>query len=124
VGLGDKISGEHHRVLSGGTSNVPRPLQAAPQPVRLLPKQTPGQRKKPAPPAQTDAESFYYVKQMKLRTPVTVVLNDGEVLRGIVEWYDRWCIKLAQTAGPNYLLYKHSIKYLYKDEDEPTQERT
>jgi RNA chaperone Hfq len=55
---------------------------------------------------------------MQAKTPVAVVLTDGEVLRGIVEWYDRECIKLTRTGSPNLLLYKHSIKYVYKDGDE------
>jgi sRNA-binding regulator protein Hfq len=97
---------------------VPRPVQAAPRPVHAPPQQMPPPRKKPAPPDQTYAENFYYVKQMQARTPVAVVLNDGEVLRGIVEWHDRECIKLTRIGSPNILLYKHSIKYLYKDGDE------
>ena len=83
---------------------MPRPQQGPPP-----------QRKKPAPPEQTSAESFYYVKQMQARTPVAVVLTDGEVLRGTVEWYDRDCIKLTRSGSPNLLIYKHSIKYVYKD---------
>jgi host factor-I protein len=75
-------------------------------------------RKKPVPPEQTFAESFYFVKQMQARTPVAVILNDGEVLRGILEWYDRDCIKLTRIGSPNLLIYKHSIKYLYKDGEE------
>jgi host factor-I protein len=75
-------------------------------------------RKKPAPPEQTFAENFYYVKQMQARTPVAVVLTDGEVLRGTVEWYDRDCIKLTRFGSPNLLIYKHCIRYLYKDGDE------
>lgn len=88
-------------------SFVPRSAQPAPQAT------TP--RKKPAPPEQTFAENFYYVKQMQSRTPVAVVLTDGEVLRGTVEWYDRDCIKLTRYGSPNLLIYKHSIRYLYKD---------
>jgi host factor-I protein len=76
------------------------------------------QRKKPAPPEQTHAENFYFVKQMQSRTPVAVVLTDGEVVRGSVEWYDRDCIKLTRTGSPNLLLYKHVIKYIYKDGDD------
>jgi host factor-I protein len=98
--------------------SAPRPVQAAPRPVHAPPQQMPAPRKKPAPPDQTYAENFYYVKQMQARTPVSVVLNDGEVLRGIVEWYDRDCIKLTRVGSPNLLLYKHSIKYVYKDGDE------
>jgi host factor-I protein len=76
------------------------------------------QQKKPTPPEQTHAESFYWVKQMQARTPVAIVLMDGEVLRGVVEWYDRDCIKLTRFGSPNLLVYKQTIKYLYKDGDE------
>jgi host factor-I protein len=93
---------------------------AAPRPVQAMPQQA-GPRKKPAPPEQTHAENFYFVKQMQSRTPVAVVLNDGEILHGTVEWYDRECIKLTRYGSPNILLYKHSIKYLYKDGDEAAQ---
>lgn len=91
------------------------------------PHQQPGQqsqqqpRKKPAPPEQTHAESFYYVKQMQAHTPVAVVLNDGETLHGTVEWYDRDCIKLTRFGSPNLLIYKHCIKYLFKDGEDAAQ---
>ena len=55
---------------------------------------------------------------MQAHTPMTVVLNDGEVLRGTVEWYDRDCIKLTRFGSPNLLIYKQVIKYVYKDGDE------
>ena len=76
-----------------------------------------GPRKKPVPPEQTHAEAYYYVKQMQARTPMVIVLTDGEVLRGTIEWYDRDCIKLTRSGAPNLLLYKASIKYLHKDEN-------
>jgi host factor-I protein len=79
------------------------------------------QRKKPAPPEQTHAENFYYVKQMQSRTQVAVVTTDGEVLRGSVEWYDRDCIKLTRAGNPNLLIYKHVIKYIYKDGEDAAQ---
>ena len=77
-----------------------------------------GPRRKPAPPDQTHAENFYYVKQMQSRTPVAVLLTDGEILRGTVEWYDKDCIKLTRTGSPNLLVYKHCIKYIYKEGEE------
>ncbi|MDE3135514.1 MAG: RNA chaperone Hfq [Acidobacteriota bacterium] len=55
---------------------------------------------------------------MQARTPVTVVLTDGETLSGTVEWYDRDCIKLTRYGSPNLLIYKHCIKYLYKSSEE------
>lgn len=80
-------------------------------------KEPPGARRKPVPPEQTHAESYYYVKQMQARTPIVVILTDGEVLRGTIEWYDKTCIKITRTGAPNLLVYKTSIKYVYKDED-------
>ena len=77
----------------------------------------PAPRKKPAPPEQTHAENFYYVKQMQSKSPVAVVLTDGEVLRGTVEWYDRDCIKLTRQGSPNLLIFKRVIKYVHKDEE-------
>src|SRR5260370_42241950 len=71
------------------------------------------QRKKPAPPEQTHAENFYYVKQMQSRTPVAVVLKDGAILRGNVEWYDRGCVKLTRFGRPTLPLYSYSIQFLY-----------
>ena len=73
------------------------------------------QRKKPAPPDQTNAENFYYVKQMQARTPMVVVLDQGETIRGVIEWYDKCCLKVNRSEGPNLLLYKPSIKYMYKE---------
>jgi sRNA-binding regulator protein Hfq len=78
--------------------------------------------KRAAPPDQTHAEAFYYVKQMQGRTSMVIVLDDGEELRGIIEWYDRSCLKLNRTEGPNLLVYKSAIKYLYKAEGESDEE--
>ncbi len=77
--------------------------------------------KKPAPPEVTHAENFYWVKQMQGRTPMVVVLTNGEELHGIVEWYDRDCIKLTRTGAPNLMLFKRYIKYVYKDGEESSQ---
>nr|NIV22006.1 hypothetical protein [Gammaproteobacteria bacterium] len=52
-----------------------------------------GGRRKTPPPESTAAEAFYYIKQMNSGTPMVVVLNDGEQLQGVIEWYDRICIK-------------------------------
>ncbi|HKV39288.1 MAG TPA: hypothetical protein VJX67_08750 [Blastocatellia bacterium] len=81
--------------------------------------------RKRVPPEQTNAESFYYKKQMDNRTPMVLVLQDGERLHGSIEWYDRGCIKLHRTEGPNLLVLKHNIKYIYKDEpeDQPAEPR-
>jgi host factor-I protein len=78
----------------------------------------PAPSKKPAPPELTHAENFYWVKQMQARTQMAIVLDNGETLRGTVEWYDRDCIKLTRQGSPNLLVFKRVIKYAYKDGEE------
>jgi host factor-I protein len=80
-----------------------------------------GGGKKPAPPEQTNAENFYYQKQMQARTQMVIVLRDGEEVRGIIEWYDKHCIKVNRDSGePNLMIYKPAIKYMYKEgENQP-----
>jgi host factor-I protein len=73
-------------------------------------------QKKPVPPDQTNAENFYYMKQMQSKTPMVIVLKDGEVLKGVIEWYDKCCLKFNRDGDPNLLLFKSNIKYMYKDE--------
>ena len=72
------------------------------------------QRKKPAPPDQTNAENFYYIKQMQARTPMVVVLEGEEEIRGVIEWYDKHCIKVHRANEPNLLIMKSVIRYMYK----------
>ena len=38
-------------------------------------------QRKDLPPEQTNAENFYYLKQMQARTPMVVVLDQGETIR-------------------------------------------
>ena len=75
-----------------------------------------GAGRKVAPPEQTNAENFYYQKQMQSRTPMVIVLREGEEVRGIIEWYDRNCIKVNRENGEsNLMIYKPAIKYMYKE---------
>jgi host factor-I protein len=78
----------------------------------------PGGSRKAAPPEQTNAENFYYQKQMQTRTPMVIVLRDGEEIHGIIEWYDKTCIKVArEDGGPNLMIYKPAIKYMFKEDE-------
>ncbi len=71
--------------------------------------------RKTAPPEQTNAENFYYQKQMQAKTPMVIVLGDGEEIRGMIEWYDKSCIKVNRNGQTNLLIYKPAIKYMYKE---------
>ena len=97
----DLLSRKPSRLIAGDTKDSTRRPPAA---------------KKSAPPDQTNAENFYYVKQMQSKTPMVITLKDGEVLKGSIEWYDRSCLKVNRDGEPNVLVYKSNIKYMYKDE--------
>jgi len=70
--------------------------------------------KRTSPPEQTNAENFYYLKQMQSKTPMSLVLRDGEVLKGVIEWYDKDCLKVNREGAPNLLVFKSNIKYMHK----------
>jgi len=94
-----------------------KPARTAPGDMKD-PGRRPPAAKKTAPPDQTNAEQFYYSKQMQGKTHMVVTLTDGEQLEGLIEWYDRDCLKLNRTGAPNLLVYKHCIKYMYKADPE------
>jgi sRNA-binding regulator protein Hfq len=75
------------------------------------------QGRKRVPPAETNAEIFYYKKQMDAHTVMVIVLRDGEEIEGTIEWYDRSALKVNRKDAPNILLLKHNIKYMFKAED-------
>ena len=62
-----------------------------------------------------DAELFYLQKQIQLQTRMVVVLEDGEEIEGLIEWYDRNTIKVRGRSKT--LIYKSAIKYMYKHGD-------
>jgi sRNA-binding regulator protein Hfq len=75
--------------------------------------------RKKSPPSETNAEIYYYKKQIDSRTLMVIVLKDGEEVEGTIEWYDRDALKVNRTDEPNVLLLKHNIKYMFKAEDRP-----
>ncbi len=122
VGRAPESEGFANRKLIRPSLNRPelRPEPAAERrerPERA--ERTPANKKSP-PPEQTHAENFYYQKQMQAKTPMIIVLQDGESVQGVLEWYDKNCIKVNRSGGqPNMLIYKAGIKYMFKaSEDE------
>ena len=77
-----------------------------------------GRVRKPIPPEGTNAESFYYLKQMTNKTRMVIVLKDGEEIRGVIEWYDKFALKVHRAAEPNILLLKDNVKYMYKENED------
>jgi sRNA-binding regulator protein Hfq len=76
-----------------------------------------GRFAKAAPPENTNAENYYYLKQMNSKTPMVIVMTDGEQIQGWIEWYDKSCLKVNREGAPNLLIQKHCIKYLFKREE-------
>jgi host factor-I protein len=64
----------------------------------------------------TDAENYYYTKQINEKTPLVVVLAGGEEVEGALEWYDRRCFTLHCPDGRHLLIYKHAVDYICKKE--------
>ncbi len=71
------------------------------------------------------AEVFYFQKQIQAQTRMIVVLENGEQMEGIIEWYDRYAIKMRNLGSPGLdggsssgrarvLVYKDCIRYIYK----------
>ncbi|HEY6803818.1 MAG TPA: hypothetical protein VI306_09585 [Pyrinomonadaceae bacterium] len=87
-------------------------------------------KKRIPPPTETNAEIFYYKKQIDAHTVMVIVLLDGEEIEGTIEWYDRGALKVNRKSAPNLLVLKRNIKYMYKadervdddDDDDDTEE--
>ena len=78
-------------------------------------------RKRTPPPMETNAELFYYKKQIDAHTPMVIVLLDGEEIEGTIEWYDRGALKVNRKSEPNLLLLKRNVKYMYKADERVEQ---
>ncbi|HEV2915504.1 MAG TPA: hypothetical protein VGX92_19645 [Pyrinomonadaceae bacterium] len=74
-------------------------------------------RKRVPPPIETNAEIFYYKKQIDAHTLMVIVLQDGEEIEGTIEWYDRGALKVNRKSAPNLLVLKHNVKYMYKADE-------
>ena len=74
-------------------------------------------KKRVPPPNETNAEIFYYKKQIDAHTLMVIVLTDGEEIEGTIEWYDRGALKVNRKGAPNLLILKRNIKYIYKADE-------
>lgn len=48
---------------------------------------------------------------------VVVLSGDNETIHGVIEWYDKNCIKLNRPNEPNLLIMKSAIRYMYKENE-------
>ena len=97
------------RATNNENSAPPRAAQQHSSPVQV--------KKRVPPPSETNAEIFYYKKQIDAHTPMVIVLLDGEEIEGTIEWYDRGALKVNRKGAPNLLVLKRNIKYIYKADE-------
>jgi len=109
----DRANGAGARATSGGDSagHASRSTQQSASSAAVQ------VRKRVPPPVETNAEIFYYKKQIDAHTPMVIVLQDGEEIEGTIEWYDRGALKVNRKSAPNLLILKHNVKYMYKADE-------
>lgn len=84
----------------------------------------PSRRRRTSPPTdETGTEAAHFHKQANLRSTLVVTLEDGTVLRGVIEWYDRDAIKLRPDDGPGLVILKQAILHTARDGNAATQSR-
>lgn len=74
------------------------------------------QRRMP-PPDATGQEAEYLARLREQRTPVAVEMIDGQVFRGVIEYYDRDMIKVntPDGSGPNLFIRKKHVRCLHEE---------
>ncbi len=66
-------------------------------------------------PQEQTFEEIKYLKQLiEHKTPICVKLTDGEIVKGVIEYYDQRFIRITRAGAPNLFIFKHDIKYLYE----------
>jgi host factor-I protein len=63
-------------------------------------------------PEQTFEEVKYLKQLIDRQTPVRLKLSDGEIVEGIIEYFDARFIRVTRGNAPNLFVFKHDIKYL------------
>ncbi len=68
------------------------------------------------PREETGSETAFLKSLVNSHRKVTVVLKNGERLRGHIRYYDRYCFSIGLTArGPRFLIRKDSVSYIAED---------
>ena len=75
----------------------------------------PGRRELPQ--DHTGNEARHLERLKEARTPLVVVLTNGEKIQGVIEYFDREKIKINRSNGPNLFLRKSEIRTLEEAAD-------
>ena len=74
------------------------------------------QRRMP-PPDATGDEAAYLAALREKRIPVAVEMLDGQVFRGLIEYYDRDMLKVNRLdgGGPNVFIRKKHVRVMWEE---------
>lgn len=67
-------------------------------------------RSKTPPPGETGQEALYLRSLSDRQVNVVIKLNDGETVRGWIEYFDDGMLRLTRDGKPNLFIYKHQIQ--------------
>jgi host factor-I protein len=72
-------------------------------------------RGKTPPPESTHEEAAYLKHLVDSQSTVSIKLVDHEVVRGWIEYYDRYMLRLTREGKPNLFIYKNQIAYVAEE---------
>ena len=90
-------------------------------PYRTAPSANLTHKAKTPPPEETMQEAAYLKMLGEKQKTVSIKLRDGEVVRGWVEYYDRYMVRLTRENAPNLFIFKSEIVYISEGGKEATR---
>ena len=69
----------------------------------------------PAPRTTTHQEVAYLRRLIEQNTTVTIKVRGGDVVTGVIEYYDTSFIRLTRNGEPNLFIFKKDIIYLREE---------
>jgi host factor-I protein len=71
------------------------------------------------PAAETSQEAAYLKGLAEKQKPVSIKLQDGETVKGWIEYYDKNMVRLTREGLPNLFIFKHEIAFIAEDGGKP-----
>jgi host factor-I protein len=67
-------------------------------------------------PSEETAQEAAYLKSLgEKQKSVNIKLQDGEIVQGWIEYYDKNMVRLTRENQPNLFIFKHEIMYIAED---------
>jgi host factor-I protein len=69
-------------------------------------------RKPKSMPQEETSQEAAYLKSLGEKQQVSVKLQDGEIVQGWIEYYDKNMFRLTRDNQPNLFIFKHEVMYI------------